>query len=208
MFPSLNGLVATTLLVVFVNLLPADAKPNKIRMNVYFEPQDPESTRFFKSELLPLFQDTSIAERVDLKLVPFGHAQCDASHQEYACTCTQGTDECEIMHLMACTLHDYRHHEDAVELVSCLQGQPNFDTAFEQCIRKLPDKEANWLARCPREFRGKYLSWINGLKTKAIGFELPNMPTVAVNGEVNLDTPVGLRDQVCSLLHSPKPSGC
>jgi hypothetical protein len=53
-------------------------------MNVYFEPQDPESTRFFKAELLPLFQDASIADRVDLKLVPFGRAECDASHQEYA----------------------------------------------------------------------------------------------------------------------------
>lgn len=53
-------------------------------MNVYFEPQDPETTRFFKSEMLPLFQDASIAERVELKLVPFGRAECSAATQEYS----------------------------------------------------------------------------------------------------------------------------
>lgn len=52
-------------------------------MNVYFEPQDAESTRFMKADLLPLFQETSIAERVDLKLIPFGRAECNAETQEY-----------------------------------------------------------------------------------------------------------------------------
>jgi hypothetical protein len=61
---------------------------------------------------------------------------------------------------------------------------------------------------CPREFRGKYLSWINGLKTKAIGFDLPTIPMVSVDGEVSLDTPIGLRDQICAKLDSPKPNGC
>jgi hypothetical protein len=60
------------------------SKPNKVGMNVYFEPQDVESTRFFKAELLPLFQDASIAERVNLKLIPFGRAECNAATQEYS----------------------------------------------------------------------------------------------------------------------------
>lgn len=62
--------------------------------------------------------------------------------------------------------------------------------------------------RCPGEFRGKYLSWINGLKTKAVGFDLPTVPMVTIDGEVSLETPVGLRDHVCARMHSPKPSGC
>lgn len=63
----------------------------------------------------------------------------------FSCTCTRGTDECELMHLMACTLQDYRHHhENALEMISCIQGKANFDQAYQQCIKKLPDKEAQW----------------------------------------------------------------
>jgi hypothetical protein len=51
-------------------------------MNVYFEPQDPESTRFFKTQLLPIFE-TGIAERIELKLVPFGRALCSSANQDY-----------------------------------------------------------------------------------------------------------------------------
>jgi hypothetical protein len=64
------------------------------------------------------------------------------------------------------------------------------------------------LLRCPHEFRGKYLSWINGLKTKAIGFDLPTMPAVSINGEVDVRTGFELREQICSRLKDPKPDGC
>ncbi|KAI6232702.1 hypothetical protein M3Y99_00994100 [Aphelenchoides fujianensis] len=205
--PQLSLLMA--LLSVCLNSLPTAlaAKVNTVRVQVYFEPQDPESTRFFKSELLPLFQ-TGIGARIDLKLVPFGRASCDAGHQDYVCTCTRGADECELMHLMSCTLHDYRHHEDAVELIACIQGQPSFNEAYNQCIKQLPDREASWLLECPHVFRGKYLSWFNGLKTKAMGVELPAVPTVAIDGEIDGQAADSLRTRICERLEAPKPMEC
>ncbi|KAI6224959.1 hypothetical protein M3Y95_00807800 [Aphelenchoides besseyi] len=193
------------LVSICLHTLPSLAKTNRVRLQVYFEPQDAESTRFFQSELLPLFQ-TGIGERVDLKLVPFGRATCDASHRDYVCKCTLGPEECELMHLMSCTLHDYRHHEDAVELVGCIQGQPTFQAAYTQCIKPLPDREASWLLQCPHEFRGKYLSWFNGLKTKAMGFELPAVPTIAIDGQIG--EPFQLRTQLCQRFDEPKPMEC
>jgi hypothetical protein len=62
---------------------PVAANSNVVRLNVYFEPQDPESTKLIKQELMSLFQNAELSERVSLKLVPFGHAKCDPAHQEY-----------------------------------------------------------------------------------------------------------------------------
>ncbi|KAI6190279.1 hypothetical protein M3Y97_00100300 [Aphelenchoides bicaudatus] len=199
--------LATTIIVVFDSLLPVDAKTGTVRLNVYFEPQNADSTKLIKTELLPLFQDSEMAERISLKLTPSGRATCNAAHKEYTCNCPNGDDECELIHLMSCTLHDYRHHEDAIELIACIQGQPTRSEANRQCIRKLPENEAIWLRRCPNEFRGKYLSWINSLRTKALTANLTSVPLLTLNSRYKLE-PVNVRQQLCEHLSAPKPSSC
>jgi hypothetical protein len=118
---------------------------NHNRLNVYFEPQDAKSTSFIKNELFPLFQNASdIAERVSLKLVPFRNAICNTDNQDYGCVCSQGPAECDLMRLMACTLHDYRRHENALDTIACIQGRPSLEDAINNCVKKLLNREADW----------------------------------------------------------------
>lgn len=115
------------------------------RLNVYFEPKDRASTNFIKNELLPLFRNASdIVEHLSLKLVPFGRAKCDTDNEEYGCVCTQGPSECDLMRLMSCLLHDYRYHEDALEIIDCIQERASLDDASNNCIQKLPNRDADW----------------------------------------------------------------
>lgn len=65
-----------------MNATKPQSKQNQVKMNVYFEAQDSESTRFFKEQLLPL-KENGLLEHIDLKMVPSGRATCDAAHQEY-----------------------------------------------------------------------------------------------------------------------------
>lgn len=55
----------------------------KTTLNVYFEPQDFDSTGFFKSQLTPLLSTTTLGSRVQLRLVPFGRAQCENVGRDY-----------------------------------------------------------------------------------------------------------------------------
>jgi hypothetical protein len=59
-----------------------NAKPKLLKLNVYYESQSVESTEFFKDQLLPVYE-SGLLSKVDLKLIPFGHATCDASSEEY-----------------------------------------------------------------------------------------------------------------------------
>jgi endonuclease III len=51
-------------------------------MNVYYEPQNAQSTHFFKKQLMPLVE-TDLMDHIDLKLVPTGRSVCNPAHQQY-----------------------------------------------------------------------------------------------------------------------------
>lgn len=63
------------------------------------------------------------------------------------------------------------------------------------------------LMRCPKTFRGKYLSWLNGLRTKTLSSDLTSVPLITMNGKYSLQ-PVDLREQICQYLEDPKPEEC
>lgn len=69
-------------LITFQSAKTSKHHSKQIKMNVYFEPQDLESTTFLKEQLMPLMEN-GLIEKIDLKLIPTGRATCDASHQEY-----------------------------------------------------------------------------------------------------------------------------
>ncbi|CAD5212816.1 unnamed protein product [Bursaphelenchus okinawaensis] len=204
---TVNRLLAT-LLLVLLNITTSTASHSKARLNIYFEAQNMESTHFFKTQLLPLYENTELGNRIELRLVPYGRSHCDNIEKDYVCSCPHGDDECELMYLMSCVLHDYRHHGHAVDTVACIQGQPSMQAAMDECIAPLRPKQRKWYGQCSNNFRGHYLTWLQGLRTSALGVPLSNIPFVVLDGHVNDLAIENLQGEVCAALSHPKPSAC
>lgn len=49
-----------------------------VQLDVYYEPLDEASTRFFREQLQPLI-NSSLGKQVQLSMVPYGRSQCDNS---------------------------------------------------------------------------------------------------------------------------------
>ncbi|CAD5217170.1 unnamed protein product [Bursaphelenchus xylophilus] len=200
--------VLASLTLALLNFTTITASHSKARLNVYFEPQNMESTRFFKSQLLPLYENTELGDRVELRLVPHGRAHCDNVEKDYVCSCPHGDDECELMYLMSCILHDFRHHGHAVDTIACIQGQSSMQSALDECIVPLRPKQRKWYGECSNTFRGHYLSWLQGLRTNALGMPLSNVPFLVLDGHVNDIAIENLQSEICAVLAHPKPAVC
>lgn len=64
------------------------------------------------------------------------------------------------------------------------------------------------LNTCAAGFRGHYLSWLEGLRTRALTVPLTAVPTVVLDGQINNMAVHDLRGQICDALGDVKPSEC
>ncbi|KAI6180846.1 Gamma interferon inducible lysosomal thiol reductase [Aphelenchoides besseyi] len=178
---------------------------NVVSITVYMEAQCPDTTGFVRRNLLPTWRKLAHTSRLNVTIIPFGKATCQPQGEDFSCECQHGSDECELNALMNCVIEKEVHARDYIELIGCIQGQDDVNSASVQCLNE--DANREWLVQCAKSRRGRYLLEMAGRRTGLLGTEFNFVPWVVLNGQRDIDSFYALMENVCKLL-VPQPMEC
>ncbi|KAK0394715.1 hypothetical protein QR680_000894 [Steinernema hermaphroditum] len=180
---------------------------NTLNLAVYMESQCPDTTRFIHKQLTPTWALLSSTQRIDLTVVPFGKARCEPVGQDFKCNCQHGANECLLNQLMNCVIDQIGFPDKYVPIIDCIQGKPNLDSAFEQCIDSNSLLPSERMRTCAEGERGRRLLALAGQRTAALQPPLTFVPWITIDGTRVNDAFYDLRENVCKRLE-PMPEEC
>ncbi|KAG2287322.1 hypothetical protein Bca4012_032148 [Brassica carinata] len=201
---SSNKLVflAFLLLFVFSNNLVA-GKPQKVKLNLYYESLCPYSQKFINDDLVKLFE-SDLHRITDLKLVPFGNAKVS---DNLTVTCQHGEEECKLNAIGACAIKTWPN--------------PKMHYWFIRCVEK---DTKNWESSCFKTYGGekairdcysgdlskKYLILGYAKQTLNLMPKKEYVPWVTVNGKPLYENYEDFVAQMCKAYQgkAPLPKVC
>lgn len=149
---------------------------DKLQVTIYYEALCYDSISFITNQLAPTWE--RYADRMDLKLVPFGKAYIDDSNpSDPIYYCQHGHRECTLNILHGCIL-DKLPLAKAFPVVACLMK--NFRTSFDECIKPNGDVKAD-IEACAAGPRGATLFKQFSEETATVGTPLGFVPTIEVD---------------------------
>lgn len=179
---------------------------NIVKLAAYIEAQCPDTSRFVHQQLLPVWQELSVTNRITLKIVPFGKAKCDPVGNDYSCKCQHGPPECELNQLMNCVIEIVKNPRQYVPVISCIQGKRDLRSAGLKCLSKLSVSSKSIL-RCAEGEEGRRLLAEAGVETERLQPPLNFVPWIMINGIRSSDAFYDLKKNLCDAL-DPVPDQC
>lgn len=207
-------------LFAFVALCSAQ----KIPVTVYYESLCPDSQAFITQQLYPQLKQ-GLADRVEVKWIPFGKSKFETRGSDVEFECHHGPNECYGNKVQSCAIqhiqsnsyeNQYTRESLILEFINCLmKSGKNFpDNIYpgERCAHE--NHINNWevIAQCANSTEGSNLLKQNGELTKAFQPELQSVPTVTFNHqfdkEVQAMALTNFRSVICTFFSIPKPQLC
>jgi len=179
-----------------------------VRVDVFYEVLCPYSQQFFSDGLGPVWNETELRSRIDLRLYPYGNAQTQPAtqvsegfhfwHQElyqpgfdYVFNCQHGPDECFGNMIHACAIQHFADPEVYMPLFFCMMSRPSHSSeksSFE-CAQALGLNISD-IRTCVLGSQGNQLLNNVGVQTSNLRVRPQNessvwVPWVLINGAHN-----------------------
>ncbi|CAG9769387.1 unnamed protein product [Ceutorhynchus assimilis] len=151
-----------------------------LKVQVFYETLCPDSQHFITTQLNPTFAQLG-SERIDLELIPYGHAseETDANGTK-TFTCQHGPDECYGNKVHACVNNLSRAIEESLHFAYCseLSHTPANVTVLQVCAQ---GAGISWskVEDCLSSGLADELLSANGRKTALV--DAGNIPTIVFN---------------------------
>nr|CDJ95617.1 Gamma interferon inducible lysosomal thiol reductase GILT domain containing protein [Haemonchus contortus] len=157
-----------------------------------------DTTRFLETQLLSVYR--KYQPYVKINYHPFGptaRTSCSMSRNGMRCKCHHGPEECRKNALQACLLQHYP--DDALETVTCVQGDSNFQDAFFECIEgKFSWKDKKRLYKCATTSTGFTFVAIHGATiAREISDHITWVPWISIKGQRIVEAEYNLEKVLC-----------
>lgn len=175
--------------------------PKRVEIGVYFEALCPDSIRFFRTQLGPIYKQlSSVFQPV---FVPFGHARVLGNNKM---VCQHGAGECERNRFMACALIRAPTEKDAVDSITCLMTN---EKRQKDCISSyLPTVSYDDINTC----KDSDESYQMMAKFETLTGKPRYIPKITMNGqwsdEIQNLCERDLKTCVCNNYNGTKPESC
>uniref|UniRef100_A0A0K0EVG9 Gamma interferon inducible lysosomal thiol reductase GILT n=1 Tax=Strongyloides venezuelensis TaxID=75913 RepID=A0A0K0EVG9_STRVS len=181
---------------------------NKVLVSVYMEAQCPDTTNFIQTHLLTTWEHLGSTGMLDIQIVPFGKARCEAfGDNDYKCECQHGEAECYLNSLMNCAIHYLKDPNRFVPIIGCVQGKEDLESALNLCVGGKEPSVAEIINKCTVGKEGRLLLAMAGRKTASLNPGISFVPWVMINHKREIDAFYALEENVCMRLN-PKPKQC
>ncbi|UMM17468.1 hypothetical protein L5515_014000 [Caenorhabditis briggsae] len=184
----------------------ARAKTPPINIEFFGESLCPDTTRYFRNHIMPVWTALQASSLVNVTYHPFGLAECRRKDGVVRCTCQHGPAECQLNMLQACVISALEFPQLYLPIVNCMQGKSQFAFAIDDCIvnfRPRPDLDENFMTRCAQSQLGAKLMMQHGYRQREVAPELDWVPWILVNGRRSQAAENQLKTIICSF---PEPS--
>ncbi|CAI2342152.1 unnamed protein product [Caenorhabditis sp. 36 PRJEB53466] len=184
----------------------ARAKSPPIDIEFFGESLCPDTTRYFRNHIMPVWTALQASTLVNITYHPFGLADCKRGETGIRCQCQHGPAECQLNMLQTCVISALQIPQLYLPIVSCMQQQRKFSSAIDECIvnfRPRPDLDENFMARCAQSQLGAKLMMQHGFRQREVASELDWVPWILINGRRSQAAENQLKTIVCSF---PEPS--
>ncbi|RCN41635.1 gamma interferon inducible lysosomal thiol reductase [Ancylostoma caninum] len=184
---------------------------NKVDIEVFGETKCIHSTMFMRNQLLPAYK--LFGPRLRIRYHPFGvprSTKCKWTGDGYECTCQHGPAECDKNALQACVIEKLPDTEKHIEMVTCIQGNAEFNYSVRKCIDRgpYPRLDSKSLVRCAMSDKGRTLLARHGHAQNRKAPGMSWVPWVMINGVREQEAERHLVRVLCSRYLKPVPSQC
>ncbi|CAA85467.2 Gamma-interferon-inducible lysosomal thiol reductase [Caenorhabditis elegans] len=188
------------------------AKTPPINIEFFGESLCPDTTRYFRNHIMPVWTSLQASSTINITYHPFGLASCRRSAETgIRCNCQHGPAECQLNMLQACVISTLQVPQLYLPIVNCMQGKNKFSSAVDDCIvnfRPRPDLDENFMARCAQSQLGAKLMMQHGYRQKEVASELDWVPWILINGRRSQAAENQLKTIVCQFSETSKQEYC
>jgi len=186
-----------------------EEEDDRLKISVYYETLCPDSIRFIKSQLYPVYNE--ISNYIKLDLVPYGIATTDTlPNGTYTFVCQHGEAECYGNRVHACAISQLQP-EISAAFVNCTMSQSDPSQAGQYCSDQLKIHYSP-IQTCAESQDGNELLAQNGVRTYNLNPRLYWVPWITYDDEFfpdDLDpSQINLLPVVCKHLRGSKPREC
>lgn len=150
---------------------------DEVVVEIHMESRCPDTETFLRQQLWPVWKD--VKEFVELRVVPFGKADCIEKDGDYTCHCQHLEKECELNQLMNCLIDRLHIPDRYLGALVCLQSKDM--SAAEGCLKEA-DLDPQPYIQCAQSPEGRKLHALAGRRTKALEPKMFYVPWILVNG--------------------------
>uniref|UniRef100_A0A0N4ZAU0 Gamma-interferon-inducible lysosomal thiol reductase n=1 Tax=Parastrongyloides trichosuri TaxID=131310 RepID=A0A0N4ZAU0_PARTI len=190
-----------------VDTLNIDKTGEKILISIYMEAQCPDTTHFIHKHLVTTWNNLGSTGLLNVQIIPFGKARCEAVGDDFKCECQHGESECDLNSLMNCAMHYIKDPNRYIPLVGCIQGKEDLNSAINQCLKTKEPSLSKIISTCSVEKEGRVLLAMAGRRTASLNPGISFVPWVMINHKREIDAFYALEENVCMRLN-PKPKQC
>lgn len=195
-----------TFLLSFV-MIHASFNKKRIEVDIYFETQCPDSIRFIKKQLYPVFKELKNKNMVNFNLYPYGNVKVKKCGDFFNFKCQHGKTECYLNMIENCLKFIYRKTPNKViPYVHCLAKKP-VNSSAERCAK---EQHLDWprIKECGDGGFGKALFHEAGQKTEKS--EKKFVPFIVIDNDASRNKAAvkSLKKEICKKIKGPKPEVC
>lgn len=176
----------------------------KVEVDVYYETRCPDSVRFIRNQLYPVFQKLKTKDIVNFNLYPYGKVSEKKVDGYYTFKCQHGKMECYLNIVENCMKFVYRKTPiKMIPYVNCLAKLP-ISSGAKHCAVLL---HLDWfrIKECADGGFGKALLHDVGLMKK-----VKTVPYIVIDGDESRSHAATstLMKEICKKIEGKKPEEC
>ncbi|CAI4222448.1 unnamed protein product [Auanema sp. JU1783] len=161
---------------------------NKINVEIIGESLCPDTTRFLKFQLAPVWEELGSSDYLNITYHPFGipgKTECLPTNDgDFTCRCQHGPLECLMNQLQACVISALPDFKDHFATVLCMQGRRDMKKAIDDCI--IGDKtnvtiDPERVEMCAMSSQGRRLMAEHGIRQSIVAPQASWVPWIVVN---------------------------
>ncbi|CAB3404251.1 unnamed protein product [Caenorhabditis bovis] len=184
---------------------------NQINIEIFGEASCPDTNRFFREQLMPVWNALGSTNMLNVSYHPFGLASCLTSSDGIKCRCQHGPIECQMNQLQACVISALGIPQLYLPVVACLQGKRKMVKAVEECIVNVvprPNLDENFMMSCAQSQLGAKLMMEHGRIQSGKADYVNWVPWIIINGRRSQAAEHQLKTIVCSTPESARYEYC
>jgi len=176
-----------------------------VKVDIFYETKCPDSIRFIKDQMWPVFTTLYGSGIVDLNLYAYGNTEEKKTESGgFQFSCQHGALECHLDTIESCVGFLYPKKEDGIEFVYCVANNASLNGA-QKCAEKL---KMDWgtILRCSQGPLGSKLTHEAGVATPMHTF----IPWIVIDDDSSPQTFFRdhLRKAICERYKGYKRSEC
>lgn len=185
-------------------------KEMPVRIDVYYETLCPDSIRFIKDQLWPVYKELHTTGIIDVNLYAYGNAHQVKRFGTWYFTCQHDEKECALNIVETCAMYLYPEPFTRLSYVYCVADNPTMQGA-RTCASEY-DMDWDAICRCTGNKVGNELQHKVGVKTDALDPQHTFIPWIVAEGKsddsVQREALRNLKELVCSLYAGKAPAEC